>query len=123
MASAFWLASETAPVLSPCTVRSRMRWVTFIICSSDELPWSSQVLASATLRPCWATAACSARVCIALFVPVGESDGLLMSLPEVSWFWSLPSVSRLRLRPCRLVSVTARCVMRTQITAPRGRCG
>jgi hypothetical protein len=75
------------------------------------------------LRAYWSFASCSARVCMARLVPVGESDGALSIFPEVSCSWSLLNVSRFRLRPWRLVSVTARWVIRIEISAPRRRCG
>ena len=100
------------PLLAPWTVRSRTRRAVSSISCSVESVCSSQLFASLMLRCCCALAAWSARVCIARFVPVGESDGALMSRPEVSCCCSFPTASRFRLRPWRLVSATARWVIR-----------
>jgi hypothetical protein len=59
------------------------------------------------------------RVSREVFVPVGESDGLLMVFPEVICCWSLLSADRLLLSPWRLFSVIARWVILiAYLTAP-----
>ena len=123
VASACWLGSDDAPVFMPWTVRSRTRCTCAIIDCIVEPVWSSQAWASVMLRACWSTAAWSLRVCMARLVPVGESDGALICLPDVSCCCSLATESRLRLRPWRLVSATARWVIRIVVSAPRARCG
>ena len=117
------LPAVEKPVLRPWTVRSRTRRAVSDISRSAESVWSSQLFASVMLRVCCAAAVWSARICIALLVPVGESDGALIRRPDVSCCCSLPTASRLRFRPFRLVSATARWVILIQVTAPRGRCG
>ena len=91
MASAFWLASEEAPVLRPWTVRSRTLRAASSMFWSVESDCSSQAPPSLMLRASCETLASSVRVCIARLVPVGESDGridepaggeLLLQLPD-----------------------------------------
>jgi hypothetical protein len=58
-------------------------------------------------------------VIIEVLVPVGESDGLLIVVPAVSWFYSLFSAARLLPRPWSPLIVTARWVIRIgYLTAP-----
>jgi len=110
-------ASDNAPPLEPCTVRSRTRCIWFMAFCSAESVASSRPTPSEMLRACCAVAPMSCRASIALFAPVGESDGALMSFPEVICVWSLLTVARLRLSPWRLFIATVRWVMRIRSPA------
>jgi hypothetical protein len=115
--------ADVAPLLSPWTVRFRIRWVTSIMFRSVESVWSIQLRASVMLSACWVTAACRERVCIAVLVSVGESDGRVSTLPDVSCCCSRFTAARFPFRPARLLVIIDRWVTRIGISAPRGRCG
>src|SRR3954470_19382841 len=105
-------ACAEPPVLSARTARSRTRraWSS-MLCSAESVA-SRNVCPSEMLRACCAFAACPCRVIIDVLVPVGSSDGVLIVLPEVSWFCSLLTVARLPFRPRRLLTARARWVIR-----------
>jgi len=72
------------------------------------------------LRAYWLLPEIDCRVSSDVFVPVGESDGLPMVLPDVSCWLSRLYAVRLEFRPARLFCATARWVIRiiVYVTAP-----
>src|SRR3954454_2560842 len=100
------------PVLSPLVVSTCTRCNRSCMVLSAESVWSSRAVASVMLRACWASDARPERVCIDLLVSVGESDGLVRTLPVLSWSWYLVRAARLLLIPVRLLAVSACWVIR-----------
>src|SRR3712207_3795566 len=111
-AMAFCELVEAPPVFSAWTVSARTRWtwpravVSAVSVASSQLCPSEMFLANCS------TALWSCRICSALLVPVGESDGELISFPEVSCCCSFATDERLLFRPRSAVCVTARWVIR-----------
>src|SRR3712207_2348539 len=105
-------AADIDPVFMPWIVSA----LTLCTCSTTD--WRrlsvcmSQLWPSVMLRECWRAAFWSWRTSIALLVPVGESDAVLICLPDVSCCCSFVTAERFVLSPSSAVCATARWVMR-----------
>src|SRR5918997_2885156 len=105
-------AADIDPVFMPWIVSA------LTLCTCSVTAWRrlsvsvSQLWPSVMLRECWRAAFWSWRTSIALLVPVGESDAVLICLPDVSCCCSFVTAARFVLSPSSAVCATARWVMR-----------
>ena len=75
------------PVEAPWTTRSRARRTLSTIVVRVASVWPRKLRPSEALRACWLSRASWARSRIASLVPVGESEGRLMSRPVEICSW------------------------------------